>query len=445
MLVGCGHGFLPDGIRLNLSICFGVMAFALFACCGEARAHTGANNYSLNILSDMGLGKSGLAFVHGARQDAFALLASGHEFEEKSSRRVNPVRLAQVNFDFTGFGKPRRYRPQPAPKIKFYKAPKAGKIKPSAGFFGSKKKHAVRVQSAHRRSKGVYSYIITGSDGRAYRVYPNGKRRNSRRVGFERRTTPVRTRYSGYRTMCVRTCDGYYYPISNGTSRSRLRRDRNICQSSCGVPTELFYYPNAGGSVKSMVDLKGKKYSSMKFAFKYRKKVANDCRCKEQPWAMSEIIRHEQYAAEEVDRGIKRVKLVKISESAYASAQVKFLDRVEVMSVQVTEDEGDIAAVDESASGASVGGDAKVGAGDASADVVVADGGGVEEHVLDEQLVAGMDPVELVTNGTDLVDVEAARVVNVKRPATKKRSRERRNKYKLSSNRMKRWWRSNRY
>ena len=435
MLAGCGHGFLPDGIRLNLSIRLGVFVFALFACFGEAQANLGAIDADINssiIFSELGSGKSNQLSVHRARQEAFASLVAGHEFDKKPARLVKPVRLAQVNFDFTGFGKSRRYQRQATPKIKFFKAPNAKRIKPSAGFFGSKKKRAVRVQPAYRGSRGVYSYIVRGSDGRAYRVYPNGKPPKSRRVGFERRSTPRIKRYTGYRTMCVRTCDGYYYPISNGTSRSRLRRDRNICQSSCGVPTELFYYPNAGGSVKSMVDLKGKKYSSMKFAFKYRKNVANDCRCKEQPWATSEIIRHEQYAAEEVDRGIKRVKLVKVSESAYASAQVNLLDRVEVMSVQVTKDESNIGPVDESAHGA-------------SADVDVKDGGGVKAQALDEQVVAGMDADEQVANNIDAVGVEVAPVANVERPAMKKRSRVRREKYRLSSNRMKRWWRSNRY
>ncbi len=47
--------------------------------------------------------------------------------------------------------------------------------------------------------------------------------------------------FSGnYKTVCVRMCDGYYFPISASVSRRAFYRDANICRSSCGNEARLF-------------------------------------------------------------------------------------------------------------------------------------------------------------------------------------------------------------
>jgi hypothetical protein len=99
-----------------------------------------------------------------------------------------------------------------------------------------------------------------------------------------------------YRTLCVRLCDGYYFPISNAASGTRLGHDADMCQASCGVEARLFYYPNAGGDVESMVDLTGMAYSALPNAFKYRKTLVESCRCRPQPWSQAERQRHQSYA-----------------------------------------------------------------------------------------------------------------------------------------------------
>jgi hypothetical protein len=68
---------------------------------------------------------------------------------------------------------------------------------------------------------------------------------------------------NGYRTLCVRMCDGYYWPISFSTSRYGLTRDAQRCESSCGAPARLFYYRNPGGCVEGMVDLQGNPYANL--------------------------------------------------------------------------------------------------------------------------------------------------------------------------------------
>lgn len=85
-----------------------------------------------------------------------------------------------------------------------------------------------------------------------------------------------------YRTICVRLCDGYYFPVSFSTLPSHFGQDAESCQSRCAAPSELFYYPNPGGSVDQSVALTSQEpYTKQKFAFRYRKEYVSGCSCKE--------------------------------------------------------------------------------------------------------------------------------------------------------------------
>jgi len=114
---------------------------------------------------------------------------------------------------------------------------------------------------------------------------------------FGRRDDLAYGRPGSYRTLCVRLCDGYYFPISSATGGGGLSRDADICSASCGSEARLFYYSNTGGDVDSMVDLMGLAYSSLPNAFLYRKTLVPECRCRPLPWSESELQRHRDYAS----------------------------------------------------------------------------------------------------------------------------------------------------
>ncbi len=108
----------------------------------------------------------------------------------------------------------------------------------------------------------------------------------------------------GYRTVCVRTCDGYYFLISNNVSRSQFTRDARSCQASCGSDARLFYQSAGESSAEHLVDLTGRSYSSLITAFRYRKSLVAGCSCKPAPWSEAELTRHQRYAdAEAVANG----------------------------------------------------------------------------------------------------------------------------------------------
>jgi hypothetical protein len=112
----------------------------------------------------------------------------------------------------------------------------------------------------------------------------------------ERRDEGAFGRPGTYRTMCVRLCDGFYFPVSGATNGAGLSRDADACSASCGVEARLFYHPNRGGDVDSMVDLTGIAYSTLPNAFRYRKTLVPECRCRPQPWSDAELQRHRAYA-----------------------------------------------------------------------------------------------------------------------------------------------------
>jgi hypothetical protein len=101
----------------------------------------------------------------------------------------------------------------------------------------------------------------------------------------------------GSRSMCVRLCDGYYWPANSGTSTTTIAKDQDTCEQSCQVETKLFIRPSLGADAGDMRDLSGKPYRKLKTAFLYRKVYVPECQCRPDPWSASEQMRHEEYRA----------------------------------------------------------------------------------------------------------------------------------------------------
>ena len=119
-----------------------------------------------------------------------------------------------------------------------------------------------------------------------------------RSIERERRHDDGEHRGGRYRTLCVRMCDGYYWPVSFQTNRSSFYRDANICRASCGEEAKLFFHSSKEADVTNMVDVTGRAYTKLATAYLYRKRQVEGCKCKPDPWSVSEISRHRMYAFE---------------------------------------------------------------------------------------------------------------------------------------------------
>lgn len=78
-----------------------------------------------------------------------------------------------------------------------------------------------------------------------------------------------------YRTLCVRTSDGYFFPISSNTSPKSFERDELACRLMCpGTETNLFFHRSIGEESQDMVSYRGQTpYTDEDYAFIYRTKV----------------------------------------------------------------------------------------------------------------------------------------------------------------------------
>jgi len=74
-----------------------------------------------------------------------------------------------------------------------------------------------------------------------------------------------------YRTLCVRTCDGYYYPLSTSSRPSDFARDQANCQTSCPASAAEIYYTRPDEEANTMVSgISGQPYIDLPSAFLYK-------------------------------------------------------------------------------------------------------------------------------------------------------------------------------
>src|SRR6266436_3819721 len=84
-----------------------------------------------------------------------------------------------------------------------------------------------------------------------------------------------------FRTVCVRTCDGAYFPVSFATYQARFQDDEKTCKALCpATEATLFAYRNPGEDINQAVSISGQPYSSLPNAFKFRTEFNPSCACK---------------------------------------------------------------------------------------------------------------------------------------------------------------------
>jgi len=84
-----------------------------------------------------------------------------------------------------------------------------------------------------------------------------------------------------FRTVCVRTCDGAYFPVSFATYQARFQDDEKTCKALCpATEASLFAYRNPGEDINQAVSISGQSYSALPNAFKFRTEFNPSCACK---------------------------------------------------------------------------------------------------------------------------------------------------------------------
>ncbi|MBU4530457.1 MAG: DUF2865 domain-containing protein [Hoeflea sp.] len=102
-----------------------------------------------------------------------------------------------------------------------------------------------------------------------------GRQRLNTNSGLSRSNIMVEqqaARGGSYRTLCVRSCDGFFFPVSSRANPSDFTRDERTCQMMCpGTGTELYFHAADIQESEEMVSARtGQPYTEMPNAFVYR-------------------------------------------------------------------------------------------------------------------------------------------------------------------------------
>ena len=122
-----------------------------------------------------------------------------------------------------------------------------------------------------------------------------------------------------YRTLCVRTCDGYYFPVSYSTVPSKFAEDEQLCRRLCpAADVALYSHRNPGEDVSRAVSIGGRLYTELPTAFSYRKQLNAACNCRLPGQSWAEALRQSS------DQTVERGDIVVTEERAKQLSQPRF-------------------------------------------------------------------------------------------------------------------------
>lgn len=99
-----------------------------------------------------------------------------------------------------------------------------------------------------------------------------------RQMTRSRQATALAGTDGSSRTFCVRSCDGYYFPVGPVTGAAGRRAQADACNAMCpGATVRL--YSSRGGTIETARSESGQAYSAMATAFRYRERLEPGCSC----------------------------------------------------------------------------------------------------------------------------------------------------------------------
>lgn len=111
-------------------------------------------------------------------------------------------------------------------------------------------------------------------------------------------TEPERPRMGGAYTVCVRTCDGYFFPLANNPG-GRGGPDE-MCQALCPGTETMAFGMTQGGDVQNAVSRStGQPYSSLPNAARYTRSFDPACTCRGNGESWSQALRNAEQMLEQ--------------------------------------------------------------------------------------------------------------------------------------------------
>jgi Protein of unknown function (DUF2865) len=92
---------------------------------------------------------------------------------------------------------------------------------------------------------------------------------------------------AGSKAVCVRSCDGSFFPVSYSAGGSRLDELQDMCRALCPNADVSLYTYSPSADIETAVSISGARYMDSPTALKYRKSLDSTCSCRRrgQSWA----------------------------------------------------------------------------------------------------------------------------------------------------------------
>ncbi|WP_131193892.1 DUF2865 domain-containing protein [Lichenihabitans psoromatis] len=99
-------------------------------------------------------------------------------------------------------------------------------------------------------------------------------------------SSEVTQQRSAGKAICVRTCDGGFFPLTASASQDQLSSLDELCKASCPNAEAKLYTTGSSDNLASATGLDGTPYTSLPSAFKFEKTFDPTCSCKppKQSW-----------------------------------------------------------------------------------------------------------------------------------------------------------------
>jgi len=93
----------------------------------------------------------------------------------------------------------------------------------------------------------------------------------------------------GSEAICVRQCDGGFFPVSYSAYRGNLQDLNSLCQAECPNAEASVYTKSLWRDVETAVSMEGESYMSLPNALKFQKQRVAACSCKppDMSWAQA--------------------------------------------------------------------------------------------------------------------------------------------------------------
>ena len=132
--------------------------------------------------------------------------------------------------------------------------------------FGASRTGPLVSEAQQKKRPGVFQRLFGPRDQPPNKATPP-------RSSSPRSSSPTKRRIrqaSGTRTLCVRICDGYYFPISYSTNRKRFKIDEAVCKAMYGGAAANLYVHDNGSPADTAISLRGKRLAAEPYAFAFR-------------------------------------------------------------------------------------------------------------------------------------------------------------------------------